>query len=103
VACPKVTNRWPLNSNWASGSTVIDSVGLWNGTAFGGFSYSADNTGAIALDGVSGYVGLGTHTFGGASACGGWRGGQGGIAGSCGAAASIPFHPHTRALFPCSQ
>lgn len=48
---------------------MIDTVGGWNGTAYGGYSYSADNTGAIVLDGVSGGVYLGSHTFGGASAC----------------------------------
>ena len=30
--CSKLTNRWLLNSNWANGSTAIDSVGNWNGS-----------------------------------------------------------------------
>ena len=73
VVCSKVTNRWPLNSGYASGSTVIDTVGSWNGTAYGDYSYIAGAdapVGAIAFDGVSGYVQVGAQAgaFGGASA-----------------------------------
>ena len=72
VTCSKLTNWWPLNSNWAHGSTVIDKLGAFNGTAFGGYSYSAAHDGAIELDGSTAFVDLGTGSgsnlvFGGGS------------------------------------
>ena len=69
--CAKLTNRWLLDGSAAStaGSTVIDSIGGWNGVAYGGYSYS---NGAINLDGNSGYVDLGSHYFGGAMSFAFW-------------------------------
>ena len=75
AVCPYVTNRWLLNSS-ASGSTIVDSVGSWNGVAYGGFAFVPDSTptsnGAISLDGSSGYVQLGPNTFGGAMSWAFW-------------------------------
>ena len=67
MACPKTTNRYLLNSNSAAGAGgtgVLDSVGGQSGVAYGNFSYDAQNTGAIELDGNSAYVDLGAFTFG---------------------------------------
>ena len=64
TVCPYVTNRWFLNAGFADGSVVIDSVGAWNGTAYGGYAYDAENTGAIVFDGSTGYVDLGSRAFG---------------------------------------
>ena len=72
VVCPKVTNRWPLNSGYASGATVLDTVGNWNGVTYGGYSYIAGAAapfGAIALDGVSGYVQVGPQAGASAGPC----------------------------------
>ena len=73
VVCPKVTNRWPLSGGYASGSTVLDTVGNWTGVAYGGYRYisgAAAPFGAIAFDGLSGYVQVGPRAgaFGGPSA-----------------------------------
>ena len=82
IPCPLVTNRWPLNSAFADGSVVIDSVGSWNGTAHGQYAYTSDRGGAVMLSpgsvhtsfsptsGVpyalgAGYIDIGTRTFGG--------------------------------------
>ena len=77
VVCPKMTNRWPLNSAYASGATVLDTVGDWNGVVYGGYSYIAGAAapfGAIVLDGVSGYVQVGPQAgaFGGPMSWSSW-------------------------------
>ena len=64
-ACRLVTHRWPLNSVSADGAIVMDVVGNWNGTAVGRYTYIADNSGAISLDGYTGYIDLGPRTVGG--------------------------------------
>ena len=69
--CSKLTNRWLLDgtSTSASGTTVIDSVGNWNGVAYGSYNYSGK---AINFDGSSAYVNLGSRTFGGAMSFAFW-------------------------------
>ena len=69
--CSKLTNRWLLDGSAAStsGNTVIDSIGNWNGVAYGGYSY---NNGAVYLDGNSGYIDLGSHFFGGSMSIAFW-------------------------------
>lgn len=48
------------------------SVGAWNGTAYGLYAYTPANTGAILFDGATGYVDLGSRTFGGAFSLAFW-------------------------------
>ena len=67
ASCARVTSRWPLTPASIVSGTVIDSVGGWNGTAYGGYSTVS---GALVLDGASGYVNLGTGA-GGTTAFGG--------------------------------
>jgi hypothetical protein len=69
AACSRVTNRWRLDASGVAGATLIDSVGGWNGTAYGGYSTA---NGALTLDGLSGYADLGSRTFGGAMSWAFW-------------------------------
>ena len=65
--CGRLTNRWKFDT--AYGSTVVDSIGTWNGTVSGGVSFSS---GAATFDGLTGYINLGTRTFGGAISIAFW-------------------------------
>lgn len=52
--CSKLVNRWMLNTNAASGLTVVDSVGTLNGSATAGCAYSStDLSGAMIFDGAT--------------------------------------------------
>ncbi len=59
-----MTNRWLLDS-----SAVTDSTGTWNGTVSGGVTFTS---GAAKFDGSTGYISLGTRTFGGAISIAFW-------------------------------
>ena len=66
VACSRTTNRYLLNSGYAVGSTVVDSVGGINGTAYGTVVYSAQNSGSLEFDGSTTYLDLGVFPTQGA-------------------------------------
>lgn len=69
-ACGKLTNRWLLDGSAlsTSGNTVFDSIGSWHGQAYGGYKYGNET---IIFDGT-GYINLGSHTFGGAMSFAFW-------------------------------
>jgi hypothetical protein len=64
--CARITNRWLLDQ--AYGSTVVDSVGTWNGTVGSGVSFA---TGAAVNNGT-GIINLGNRTFGGSMSVAFW-------------------------------
>jgi hypothetical protein len=55
--CGRLTNRWMLDN-----VSVVDSVGTWSGTVMAGVTFTS---GAASFDGSTGYINLGTRTFGG--------------------------------------
>jgi hypothetical protein len=62
--CGRLTNRWMLDN-----VSVVDSVGTWSGTVMAGVTFSS---GAASFDGATGYIRLGTRTFGGSFSVAFW-------------------------------
>jgi hypothetical protein len=62
--CGRLTNRWMLDN-----VSAVDSVGTWSGTVMAGVTFTS---GAASFDGSTGYISLGTRTFGGSLSIAFW-------------------------------